>query len=105
MLPRVETLLPRAVGLKLRRQHLDGHVAVERQVKRAIHLAHPAEINRRNDSVRAESSPRIQGTLFGPWLRLEITRPTRSGVFRVDRGVCPKHGRVLQNRVLRICVQ
>jgi hypothetical protein len=34
-------------------QHLDRNIAVERRIPRAIHLAHPAGAERRDDLVRA----------------------------------------------------
>ena len=44
-------------------QHLDGDVAIKACVARAIHLAHPAAAEERDDFVRAEAHTRFQGHL------------------------------------------
>src|SRR5579872_5278272 len=41
----------------LRREHLDGHVAMETRVVRAIHLAHAPGADGRDDFVRTEPCP------------------------------------------------
>ena len=42
-------------------QHLDRHVALEAGVARAVHLAHAAGAERRQDLVRAETGPGREG--------------------------------------------
>ena len=46
----------RAVG-QLRRQNLDCHLTIEPCVASAVHVAHPARADRREDLVRPEPSP------------------------------------------------
>ena len=44
-------------------QHLDRDVALEARVARAVHLAHAAGAERRQDLVRAETGPGREGHL------------------------------------------
>jgi len=44
------------VSSDVRRQHLDGHVAVEAAIACPIHLPHAAAANERDDVVGAEAS-------------------------------------------------
>ena len=50
-----------ALSREVRRQHLDGDVAPEPRVARAVDLAHPARPERRRDLVRPEAGPGREG--------------------------------------------
>ena len=50
----LEPLAPLRIGGEARRQHLDGHRAVEPRVLRLEHLAHPALADEGDDFIRAE---------------------------------------------------
>ena len=54
----LEALEPLRVGGHLGRQHLEGHVAPELRVGRAVHLAHPAGADRGGDAVVGERCDR-----------------------------------------------
>jgi hypothetical protein len=54
-----KSLEPLGVGGDIRRQHLQGHVAAERSVRGAIHGAHRARSQMRNDGVVPERVPRL----------------------------------------------
>ena len=54
-------------------QHLDGDVAIQPSVARAIDFAHPAGAERRDDFIRAESSARNQAHGFIPEAQFMIT--------------------------------
>ena len=59
------------VGRKRRRQNFYGHVALQARVARAIHFAHPARANRRNDLVRPQfCSRRKRHNWPGLYIRL-----------------------------------
>jgi hypothetical protein len=49
------------VGDDVRRQHLDGDVAVQAAIARSIHLAHAAAANERDDLVCAETGTGSEG--------------------------------------------
>jgi len=49
------------VSSNVRRQHLEGDVAPEPRIGRAIDLAHPAAANQRQDFVSAEASAEREG--------------------------------------------
>jgi hypothetical protein len=53
---------PQALGIarNVGRQHLDGHIATETQIARAVDLAHPASAERRENLVRAEPGTRAE---------------------------------------------
>ena len=53
----LETLQARRIRRRLRRQHLDRHLATESRVPRAVHLPHPARAERREDLVRTQARP------------------------------------------------
>jgi hypothetical protein len=57
----LEALAPIGIGCQIGRQDLDGDVAVQPRVARAIDLAHAAGTERGEDFVRAETRPDGQG--------------------------------------------
>ena len=54
----LETQEPFGVVRDVTGQHLESHVAVKSRIARAIHLAHPAGTEQRDDLVRAEPGAR-----------------------------------------------
>jgi hypothetical protein len=58
-----------------RRQYLDGHLALELRVVRAIHLAHPALANLRADFVTTQKC--AGGDAHQNWLNPQITQITQ----------------------------
>ena len=68
------------VGITPRRQYLDGDVAAEARVVRAVDLAHSAPAEERHDVVRAEARPGRQGHRRGVWATVAgITLPNFDG--------------------------
>ena len=49
------------VGGDVRRQHLNGHIAVQAAIAGAVHLPHAAAANERDDVVGAEASAGTEG--------------------------------------------
>ena len=78
----LEAAQPVGVLRERRRKDLDGHVAAEPRVLRAIHLPHPARAERGQDLVGAQTGSGCQGQAWG-----RIQRPPR----RTDPR-CYSHG-------------
>ena len=73
-----------------RRQHLDGHLAMESRVEGAIHLAHAAGIERPQDAVRSELDAR--GHRGHVVVRPSRIRGTRSASIAGALGKRPRVG-------------
>jgi hypothetical protein len=82
-----------ALGIvgKLRRQHFDGHLAMESRVECPIHLAHATGIQRPQDAVRAELDSRGQ---CGYSAVRRQRRECTIGRQRVHRGTLGKRARI-----------
>jgi hypothetical protein len=107
----MESRKPIRVPREKRRQRLDGDVARELRIPRAIHLAHPTAADERHDFVRTEPdagwyrqardiltgqpgsrfgvrrSRLVRGSRFGVWFAVEVnTRTTLAGAAERRRG-------------------